>query len=70
MKRNNMTWLSVVVMAVSPTILMAAGKSKTNPLMDWMYENIFLVLSGMVILAAGATIWSLMNTMVEIRRRA
>jgi len=69
MKRNNMTWLSVVVMAVSPTILMAAGKSKTNPLMDWMYENIFLVLSGMVILAAGATIWSLMNTMVEIRRR-
>ena len=69
MKRINARGLAAVALIIAPLVLEAAGRSKTNPYMNWAYDNIFVVLTGLVLLMAAGTIWGLMDTMVEIRRR-
>jgi len=53
----------------SPLFVMAAGKSKSNPYMEWAYENIFLVMGILVIVGAGITLWNAMNGIVEYQKR-
>ena len=54
---------------VLPFLVMAQGKGKTNPYLDWAYENIFLVLAIMIIVGAGISLWNAMNGIVEYQKR-
>ena len=53
-----------------PTWVMAAGSSKTNVYLDWMYENIFLVMGLLVVAGVGITLWNAMNGIVDYQKKA
>jgi len=65
---NEKTVLTILLMA-SPIFAMAAGASKSNPYMEWAYENIFLVMGILVMAGAGITLWNAMNGIVEYQKR-
>lgn len=52
-----------------PILAMAEAKAKTNPYLDWIYHNIFLVIGLMVFVGVGLTLWSAMNGIVEYQKR-
>ncbi|MEM9547656.1 MAG: cbb3-type cytochrome c oxidase N-terminal domain-containing protein [Bacteroidota bacterium] len=65
---NEKTILTILLMA-SPIVAMAAAKPKSNPYLEWTYENILLVLGMMVAAGVGITLWNAMNGIVEYQKR-
>ncbi len=63
---------SVLILAtmILPNLAIAEGKVKTNPYLDWAYENIIFLMGVVVVLGAGLTLWNVMNGLVEYQKRA
>ena len=65
---NGKTIYTLLLMTI-PLLAMAQGKVKSNPILEWTYENIFLVMGLMVIVGVGLTLWNAMNGIVEYQQK-
>lgn len=52
-------------MSLMPAFLMAAGKQASNPYMTWAIQNIVFIISALIIIGVGATLWNLSMTLIE-----
>ena len=70
MKMNIKTinW-ALVAFTIMPVLLNAAPKGKSSPVLDWAYNNIVVVVVGLLLLGVGLTLWNLMNTMVRFHQK-
>lgn len=57
-----------ISLAAAPLLLEAAGK-KSNPQMNWVYDNILFVLAALLMAGVGMTLWNLMNSMVKYQQK-
>ena len=54
---------------ILPILVIAEGRAKTNPYLDWAYNNIFIVMGLMVMIGVGITLWNVMNGLVEHQKK-
>jgi cytochrome c oxidase cbb3-type subunit 3 len=62
-------YTSTFILMLLPLLSMAKGSQKSNPYLDWMFHNIFLVLGLLVVAGVMMTLWNAMNGMVEYQKR-
>ena len=62
-------YAATFILMVLPLLAMAEGSAKSNSYLDWMFQNIFLVLGIIVFAGVGMTLWNAMNGIVEHQKR-
>lgn len=65
---NEKTVYTLIILAM-PLLTMAQGKAKSNPYLEWAYNNVFLVMGVIVIAGAGITLWNAMNGIVDYQKK-
>lgn len=60
--------MTVAALLTMPYFLMAAGKAQSHPAWSWVMNNIIVVLAGVMVLGVLATLWNLMNSMVDYQK--
>ncbi len=66
MKRYfNNSKIAIAVLLLLPVVSEASGGKQGNAIMEWMLNNIFLVLAGLIIFGVGMALWNLTNTLVK-----
>lgn len=61
--------VTIAMIIASTPMLMAAGSAQSHPLLDWMLNNIVLVIAGMVLITALASLWYTFESIVYNKKR-
>jgi cytochrome c oxidase cbb3-type subunit 3 len=67
-KIKTINWALLGLMTM-PALLHAAPKGKSATILDWAYNNLVVVIVGIILIGVGLTLWNLMNTMVRYHQK-